>query len=121
MVGIKKLEKELTITEEDWDSISKRTKDSFQSGAGVQIGFLSDYAFNCKCCEEVAPHLNPYQIRKSDRAYIEDLSEVLFLVDLKNIFRIKKNQEPEYYSNLNYVEEVGSVCDHCFESVYDDE
>ncbi len=124
MINIKKLEKELTITPKDWDSVSKKTKDQLCFGAHVEIAFSSDYAFDCKCCENAAPHLNPYQILKINKyikGNLECLSEILSLVDLKNIFRIKKDKEPEYNSYLNHVEGVGVVCDHCFESVYSDE
>jgi hypothetical protein len=124
-MNIKKLEKELTITSKDRASITQDDRNMIILSMGVSTPtFTSNFAFSCKCCAEIAPHLNPYQIIKEDKyieGNLEGLSEILSLVDLKNIFRIKKGKEPEYKSYLNYVEGVGVVCDHCFESVYSDE
>jgi hypothetical protein len=106
----KQLEKALTITDEDRRGISEDIRTLMAATPNVRVSFRSSYVFNCSNCEKVASHLNPYQILKSEKPVIKTT---------KGIFPLRHNQEPEFYSHLNYKKDLGYICDHCSDSLED--
>jgi len=109
-----RLELELTFTIRPWDLIGldeeqKRLIENNRNMFFSPVDFPTDFAFNCKGCEEAAPHLNPYRILKQPKPEVATV-EGIFPVD-------SLDEKPEFTSHLNYVLKLGYVCDPCKDSI----
>jgi len=121
------LKKELVLSREDFVKLNLTKEQANQKNAMYPI--LADYAFNCACCEDACPDLNLYRIIKGTLTNFEQaragMAKRTLAENIKSIEGIfpldSLNETPEFDSILNWVEGFGYVCDHCHDTVFNDE
>lgn len=108
------LEKELTISPEDWKNITpeqQRAVETNKHPLHSPVVFSSDYFFDCEICKTAAPHLNPYRILKSTDNRVKTEKGIFPMDFLRGA--------PENSSELNYIPGVGYICDHCNDTIWE--
>lgn len=123
--SIATLREELQISEEEkWERINALDRgDPFLSGnPNVNLQFLSDYAFECQVCKDLPLGASFYRISKGTLGgWLSNRTTEADIKTKKGIVRISNLETtPKFDSTLNYVVNVGYVCDHCKVSVFDE-
>jgi len=120
MLSLDEIKKGLEMTLEDVDWMREMLGNPENQNRNTIIALESHYAFECQTCKPFMGRDGFYKIIKKQIGAGENNETLISDVrTIEGIFLLKDlDFEPGFSSILNYVSEIGYICDHCLVSVY---
>jgi hypothetical protein len=126
MLRVAQVRKDLEVTKEDVDRVLTPETRYLVEGPGGQnlrISIGSNYAFECVCCRDIGLSYATYALvkKKMGAGVITetDANSIKGRIDRK-ISRLEDLDAAPEFNSLLHVTKDGFVCDHCYDTIYDE-
>ena len=124
MVTLDGLRKNLAVTQEDMTAvIDNETRRLMEQTGNVILHISSKYAFRYSCCAGMKLSYAVYSLTKEviGPGYFARKTDIDSIKSTKGIMLLGQlGYVPEFSSTLNITED-GPTCDHCRDSVYNED